>query len=53
MVPPASSASITAAGCSFTTRCITLGVMKWLSICWAAVMITATHERLARSRRRR
>ena len=41
-VPPASSASITTAGCSFTARCITIGLMKWLSICWTIAITTAT-----------
>ena len=49
IVPPASRASITAAGWSFTTRCITFGVMKWLSICWATTMTTTTRDGLARA----
>ena len=41
-VPPASSASMTTAGCSFTARCMTIGLMKWLSICWTIAIVTAT-----------
>ena len=32
-----------------TARCITYGVMKWLSICWAATMITTTRMAVVRS----
>ena len=41
-VPPSSRASITRTGWSFTTRCMTSGEMKWLSICWTDTM-TSDH----------